>query len=769
MLIELDKSRKYSIQEKTLVGLLLQAFGLNNTVEGNRLKGWKKVHSNFKVVGQGDLGTVVSQVFSNRYSSSLELSEVGVLLHELALTSPWSTVERNGVHPRPPVQIISSLFRQESICCKWIARIILKNLFPINLSWQDFFHAYHPLMVSIYSVRSDLHYACVLMMEVIQNGHSWSRFYEQKVLRLDYFLSTKREYCTPQIFTFISCMDCIQAKSIFHVYEEMHRQELQDGMDFAFYSEVKYDGERMQIHIQDNQLQIFSKSGRNSTQDRVLAHDIILQSLASEFHNVLTNRVESRFNCILEAELLVFDHANGAIERFGGVQSFRFGHSHSASPRGLYVVFYDVLYLNDHNLLFAPYVLRRKQLELLVKQIPKKSQISQSIRITIPIEKSIWTLDSLAYLKTLFLSTIAEGKEGLIAKSSSSTYRPGQRTHWMKIKPDYMRGLGDCGEYCLIGGSWAPSNVFLGLRLEDAPYLMNTFFVGALLNKSAYVYGADIPEFKIVFTVTAGFSRELLLDFCLQMSKKRKPFQLLENVTGFRVEKDLSTPSMDWIFESPQPVTLKGSSFERLGAYGRWVLRHPRLVRICGNDIEIGDTISYAELQQLGKDSENMNTQEAMDLKEHLDGLDLEQLEIVSSTFQNGSETPSLSETCSQISSGSISLEPVDPRRCWVYKPKSSHTPFPAHLNSCTLTSPTSMFKGCGWDCNRTDHDVHHREGIMFVHSGELENIEAILRDNIKGTCSYQKSLYLVDVKWLSAEKELIGVKDILQVIHPFV
>jgi DNA ligase-4 len=747
----------------------VEAFAMENTVEGNRLKKWKQGHSHFKIKGRGDLGAVVSQVFANRFSNSLSLLQVGELLHELALTSPWSTIETNGILPRSPVQIVVDLFRQESVCCKWITRIILKNLFPISLTWQDFFHAFHPLMVSIYSVRSDLQYSCMQMIQVMQDGHTWSRYYDHKVLQLDYYLSTKREFCTPLIFTFISCMECIQAKSIFHVYDEMRKQGIQNAADLDYYAEMKYDGERMQIHIQGDQMQIFSKSGRNSTRDRILAHDIIIQSLSNEFHDVLTNRMERRLNCILEAELLVFDHSMDAVERFGGVQGFRFGQDHSASNRGLYVVFYDLLYLNNHNFLFAPYVLRRKQLELLIQPLPKRSQISDSIRLTIPLEKSKWTLATLQPLKTLFVSTITDGKEGLIAKASSSTYRPGKRIDWMKVKPDYMRGLGDSGEYCLLGGSWISSNVFLGLRLEDAAYLMNTFFVGVLLNKSAYVNGAELPKFQIVFSLEAGFSRELLLDFCLKMSKKRKPFQPFGTDLPFVIEKDLSTPRMEWVFETPQVVTLKGSSFEKLGGYGRWVLRHPRLVRICSDDLDIGDTISYAELQQLGKDSENMNTQETKDLKEHLDCLDLEQLEVATWTVEDGSETPSLSDTCSDISYASSALAPIDPRRCWVYKPKSVPTPLPLDLNSCLLTSPSSIFKGCGWECHESCDDQRHREGIIFVDNEELDRLEVVFRDHIKGSCSFQKSLYLVDLRWLAAEKEFIETPDILQVIHPFV
>lgn len=50
-----------------------------------------------------------------------------------------------------------------------------------------------------------------------------------------------------------------------------------------------------------------------------------------------------------------------------------------------------------------------------------------------------------------------------------------------------MSGLGDTAEFAIIGGSYDPTNQFLGLRLEEYGQLVNVFFVGCLTNKERVV------------------------------------------------------------------------------------------------------------------------------------------------------------------------------------------------------------------------------------------------------------------------------------------
>ena len=53
----------------------------------------------------------------------------------------------------------------------------------------------------------------------------------------------------------------------------------------------------------------------------------------------------------------------------------------------------------------------------------------------------------------LFLNeAVAAGTEGLIVKTLDSTYEPSRRSlHWLKLKKDYMEGLGDTFDTVVLG------------------------------------------------------------------------------------------------------------------------------------------------------------------------------------------------------------------------------------------------------------------------------------------------------------------------------
>ncbi|KAJ1550388.1 hypothetical protein HK405_000725, partial [Cladochytrium tenue] len=181
--------------------------------------------------------------------------------------------------------------------------------------------------------------------------------------------------------------------------------------------EVKYDGERMQVHVEATGpgrgriVGLFSKSRRNSTADRAAAHALILEAVgladgpavpsatgaragstahtlspASSKSMAAPIKVES---VILDSELLVYNTLTGKAEGFQAVQqlsALRSVGSHvpllnrrktlSAIPeattrtipmRHYQIVCFDVLYLNGQSLLHRPYLERRDLLARIVR------------------------------------------------------------------------------------------------------------------------------------------------------------------------------------------------------------------------------------------------------------------------------------------------------------------------------------------------------------------------------------------------------------------
>ena len=119
--------------------------------------------------------------------------------------------------------------------------------------------------------------------------------------------------------------------------------------------EQKYDGEYCQIRVRltesSPKIQIFSKSGRDSTTDRAGVYGAIVAGLA-----IGTPQCKFRRTCIMEGELLVWNNNSKQIERFRKIRKHvrRAGHRLGCAQNSLIresehlmVMLYDLLLLDD--------------------------------------------------------------------------------------------------------------------------------------------------------------------------------------------------------------------------------------------------------------------------------------------------------------------------------------------------------------------------------------------------------------------------------------
>lgn len=164
-------------------------------------------------------------------------------------------------------------------------------------------------------------------------------------------------------------MECKRPASVAFVLEE-----LKQSGNTELFAEVKYDGERMQIHVKSDvgEIKIYSKSGRDSTEDRKYTHDIIKKALGLCKQDSNYSDKTIVHECILEGELLVYDALQGKIEPFGGIQGFSFGGVKESDKRYLQIKFFDILYLNGDSLLRVPFKERRIILENVVRIHPTR-------------------------------------------------------------------------------------------------------------------------------------------------------------------------------------------------------------------------------------------------------------------------------------------------------------------------------------------------------------------------------------------------------------
>lgn len=255
---------------------------------------------------------------------------------------------------------------------------------------------------------------------------------------------------------------------------EKYEKKLNINNNNSFYVEIKYDGERIQIHKNNDTIQCFSRNLKPLTSWK-------LEEIQDSIENCLNNKKSKKIeNIILDGEILLIDHFTHKPLPFGSLAIHKKNDYQNAN---VCIFLFDILFINDQSLLNYPLNERREILEKNVKQIPDKIEFSELNEI-----------DNSIQLNELMTNAINNSQEGLMIKSKFSLYKPGLR-HWLKLKKDYLEGMADSADLYVLG-------CYLGNG--NKTNIKNTFLMGC--------YDEDEKVFKTVTKVSGGLSDELLIE-----------------------------------------------------------------------------------------------------------------------------------------------------------------------------------------------------------------------------------------------------------------
>jgi DNA ligase-1 len=173
--------------------------------------------------------------------------------------------------------------------------------------------------------------------------------------------------------------------------------------------EYKYDGARVQIHKQDDLVEIFSRRLSDVT-----------ESLPEIVETVKKN-VKAQ-SAIIEGEVVSLDSAGYPIAFQHLMRRFKRVHgiADMAQRIPLTLYLFDIVYLDGKSLVMLPYLQRREVLAQNAGGISLSKQI-----VTAKVEGA----------EGFLREAIDSGHEGLMAKQLDSPYTPGRRgKKWLKIK-----------------------------------------------------------------------------------------------------------------------------------------------------------------------------------------------------------------------------------------------------------------------------------------------------------------------------------------------
>lgn len=197
--------------------------------------------------------------------------------------------------------------------------------------------------------------------------------------------------------------------------------------------EEKYDGERIQAHMDDGDIALFSRR---------------LTDVTHQYPDIVQHirRCVAADTAILDGEAIAFDHDTETYHPFQTLMRRRRKHrvdEVASEIPATYRVF-DLLYVDGEPCLSMSYPERRMRLEAI---------LSSDKRIS-PADRVI--ARDLDGIQDFYLTCVERGLEGIVCKSCApdSFYRAGAREwQWIKWKSDYGTELTDTLDLVIIGAN----------------------------------------------------------------------------------------------------------------------------------------------------------------------------------------------------------------------------------------------------------------------------------------------------------------------------
>jgi DNA ligase 1 len=187
------------------------------------------------------------------------------------------------------------------------------------------------------------------------------------------------------------------------------------GKPAAF--EYKYDGFRVMINkSKDGKIKIFTR-----------ALEEVTQQFPEIAEYIKTHVPEDSF--ILDCEAVGFNATTGEYTDFQAVSQRikrKYGIEEMRKSLPIELVIFDIVYLNEDNLIKTPFSERRKIIERIVREEDKKIILAQQI-IT----------DNEKEVEEFYKKALDDNQEGLMGKSLNAPYKPGARIGYaVKLKPE---------------------------------------------------------------------------------------------------------------------------------------------------------------------------------------------------------------------------------------------------------------------------------------------------------------------------------------------
>jgi len=434
----------------------------------------------------------------------------------------------------------------------WLVRIILKDM-KVGATERTFLGLWHPDAEALFSVSSSLRRVCWELHDP--------------------------EFRLEQQETGVTLMSCFQPQlAQFQMTTTFGKLVTNLGMteeNPEFWVEEKLDGERMQMHMQEDDSEpggykfaFWSRKAKDYTYLYGTGFEDNNSALTRHLKNAFDSGVR---NLILDGEMITWDPEVDKMVPFGTLKTAALEQQKNpfqTGPRPLYRVF-DILLLNDKSLTEYTLADRHRALERAVKGEPRRLEIH-------PYE----TATSAEAVEPLLRKVVAEASEGLVLKNPRSRYQLNSRNNdWIKVKPEYMSEFGESLDCVVVGGYYGSGH---------RGGTLSTFLCGLRVSENFVRSGAAASREKCLSfcKVGGGFKAEDYAEIrhhtegkWIDWDAANPPSEFIELGGGERLQYE--RPDV-WIRPSESVViSIKAASFAPSDQFAMgWTLRFPRFRKL---------------------------------------------------------------------------------------------------------------------------------------------------------------------------------------------
>ncbi len=423
----------------------------------------EKVESLFKK--RGDLGLIVEELRENRKGGELTIREAFEKLIEIAKTTGEGSREKK---LNLLLDLLSKTSGQEA---KYIIRTILGTL-RLGVGEMIFLYGLAKAFGGEKKQKEVLEYAFNVLSDLGGVAYAVSKLGIKGISEVE-----------PRVGVPIRMILANRIEGL---------EEIKKHIPGSVSIEDKYDGERIQAHIEkDKEIILFSRRQENITHQ----YPDIIEGLKKVFRGK---------EAIIEGEVVPYDPEKDKILPFQILMSRRRKHGIEVYRKKIPVRYFlfDLLYVDGKNYLKESLKERRTALE-------------QSFRQIKPISFGRYIVsDNLSEIEVSFSDSIKRGNEGVMIKDYSGIYQAGTRGWlWIKFKKEYREELADTFDLVVVGG------------LYGAGRRVRTY--GSLLVAS---YDPKTNKYYSFTKVGTGFTDEILsqLPKMLDKYKLEKKHKLVE-------------------------------------------------------------------------------------------------------------------------------------------------------------------------------------------------------------------------------------------------